>query len=518
MASPIPNQILKQLSKQIGSGLISSALVIFHLCAAAEAQSGGMENLPTIVPPSVAPPVIAPILTAPTQSTQPQPTQPQPTQLQPTQLQPEDYLLGAGDQVRVDVFRIPEYSGEYEVLVNGVLNLPMVGQVAVAGLTLEQATAAISQAYAQRLRRPIINVFLINPRPLRVGIVGEVSRPGEYILQRDGTQFPSLISALEAAGGITQSANLRQLAINRTAGNGSQQTIIVDLWQFLETGSLSHNVALRDGDTVFIPTQTSFSSSESIQLAAASFAADESRPLNVAVVGEVFRPGPYTVSGAGQTNESDSLSASSTLPTVTRAIQVAGGIQPEANIREVKVYRRTRDGTEQVIDVNLWKLLREGSIVEDIALQEGDTVYIPQAVDPLPEEVSEVASASFSPGTIRVNIVGEVATPGVVEVAPNTPLSQGVLAAGGFNNRASTGVVELVRLNVNGTASRSSLPVDFSQGIDEATNPLLRNNDTIIVRRSASARVGDVLDTFVGPLGKVFSLFTIPTSIFGLFD
>ena len=430
----------------------------------------------------------------------------------------EDYVLGAGDLIRVDVFRVPDYSGEYEVLINGSLNLPMVGGVAVSGLTLEQAASAISQTYSQRLRRPIINVSLINPRPLRIGIAGEVLHPGEYILQREGTQFPSLVSALEAAGGITQSADLRQLAIRRKTGSSTEETIVANLWRFLETGDLRYNVALQDGDTVFIPTRIDFDPAESIQLAAASFSADESRPLNVAVVGEVSRPGPYTVAGLSRGQQTEVRSARTTLPTVTRAIQAAGGIQSEADLREVKVYRRTRNGMEQTIAVNLWELLTDGDITEDIALQEGDTIYVPKATTPLPEEVSEVASASFSPETIRINVVGEVDRPGSVEVAPNTPLSQGVLAAGGFNNRASRGVVDLVRLNENGTASRSSLPIDFAEGIDPEMNPLLRNNDTIIVRRSASASLADTLDTFVGPLGKAFSLFTIPASIFGLFD
>jgi polysaccharide export outer membrane protein len=114
---------------------------------------------------------------------------------------PDSYILGAGDQVQVEVFRISEYSGEYEVLVNGALSLPMIGQVSVAGLSLEAAADVISQAYSQRLRRPIVNVYLINPRPLRIGIAGEVSHPGSYTLEREGTQFPTLIGALEAAGG-----------------------------------------------------------------------------------------------------------------------------------------------------------------------------------------------------------------------------------------------------------------------------------------------------------------------------
>lgn len=434
----------------------------------------------------------------------------------------EAYLLGAGDQVRIDVFRIPEYSGDYEVLVDGTLGLPVVGQIFVEGLTLEQAQEKISQAYAARLRRPIVNLLLLNPRPLRIGVAGEISSPGSYTLAREGTQFPSIVSALEAAGGVTQSADLRQVVIQRTVSGDLQQVLVADLWEFLETGDLRNNLSLRDGDTIFVPTRDNFDHAEALQLAAASFAADESRPLNIAVTGEVFRPGPYTVTGTARTGEAGTPGGSSNTsipPTVSRSIQAAGGIKPEANIREIQVYRRTRDGREQIINVNLWNLLADGDIAEDIILQEGDTVYVPQADELLPEELAEIAAASFAPDTIRINVVGEVDRPGVVEVAPNTPLSQGILAAGGFDlRRASTRNVELIRLNLDGTATRSSIEVDFAEGINEATNPLLQNNDIIIVKRSASATIADTLDTLVVPLGRAFSLFRIPLSIFNLFE
>lgn len=433
----------------------------------------------------------------------------------------EDYVLGAGDILRVDVFRIPDYSGEYEVLVSGALNLPAVGQVSVAGLTLEQAEQAISQAYAQRLRRPLIDLLLVNPRPLNIGVVGEVSRPGAYTLQREGTQFPTLVDALETAAGITQSADLRQVIVQRPTESGSEQEIVTNLWRFLETGDLQYNITLRDGDTIIVPTRDTYDHRESLQLAAASFAADESRPLNIAVVGEVFRPGPYTVTGTARTGEAGvpGVGNSNTIPpTVTRAIQVAGGIKPEANIREIEVYRSTRNGKQQTINVNLWQLLTAGNLTEDIVLQEGDTVVVPKADALLPEELAEVAAASFSPDTIRINVVGEVDNPGVVEVTPDTPLSQGILAAGGFNNRARRRQVRLVRLNPDGTATQRSIEIDFTEGIDEASNPLLRNNDVIIVRRSTTARVGDTLGTVLDPLSRAISIFTLPERLFRLFD
>ena len=311
------------------------------------------------------------------------------------------------------------------------------------------------------------------------------------------------------------------MVIQRPNASGQLDTIVADLWQFLNTGDLRYNTAIRDGDTVYIPTRTTFDSAESLQMAAASFASDESRPVNIAVVGEVLRPGPYTISsqsgGSGGGGEGEEA-AGTGLPTVTQAIQTAGGIQPRANLRNVQVYRRTRDGQQQTIDVNLWQLLTDGDITEDIVLQEGDTILIPEAETLLAEEVAVTASACFSPDTIRVNVVGEVDSPGTVEIPPNTPLSQGVLAAGGFNNRARQQDVELIRLNPNGTATRMAIDVDFAQGIDESENPLLQNNDIIVVGRSGTATLSDALDNVVRPLGRAFSLFTIPASIFNLFD
>ncbi|MEM0978817.1 MAG: SLBB domain-containing protein [Cyanobacteria bacterium P01_H01_bin.58] len=434
----------------------------------------------------------------------------------------EVYLLGPGDQVQMEVFRVPDYSGNYEVGIDGTLNLPMIGQVLVEGLTLTQAQQKISKAYGTRLRRPIVDLVLLTPRPLRVGVTGEVASPGAYTLVRQGTQFPSLIQALEVAGGITQSADLRRIAIARPRGNGNQQTLTADLWAFLQTGAPEANVTLRDGDTIFVPTQENFNREESLQLAAVNFAADDAQPLNIAVIGEVFRPGPYTVTGTARTGDAGIPGGSGSTniaPTVTRAIQVAGGIKPAANIREIQVYRRTRNGQEQTITVNLWNLLSEGVITEDIVLQESDTVYVPKAEALSREEISEIAAASFSPNTIRINVVGEVSQPGVVEVSPNTPLSQGVLAAGGFDNRrARTTAVELIRLNPDGTVTRETIEIDFAAGLDEENNPLLQNNDIIVVKRSTSATLADTLDTLVIPLGRVISLFTIPTRVFDVFD
>jgi polysaccharide biosynthesis/export protein len=439
----------------------------------------------------------------------------------PVQAAPSEaaYTLGAGDRLGIEIFQVPQYSGEREVLVDGSLNLPIVGSISVQGMTIDQATSAVSAQYAEILRRPIVTISLLAPRPLQIGIAGEINRPGSYTLTAEGTQLPTLTQVLQLAGGITQAADLGQVQVIRRPRAAAEQVINIDLRQLLQTGDLRYDLTLRDGDTVFVPTATTLNLAESQQLATASFAADQTQPINIAVIGEVYRPGPYIVSGDARTGEAGVPGGSSqggNAPTVTRAIQVAGGIRPQADIRQIEIRRPTRSGTQQTIAINLWELLKSGDLRQDVILQEGDTVFIPTATVLSSEEASEIAAASFSPNTIRVNVVGEVAQSGVVEVPPNTPLNQTILAAGGFNQRARRSSVELVRLNLDGTVSRQSIDIDFAQGVNEASNPPLRNNDVVIVGRSGLASFSDALDTALAPLNRLISLPSILQRLFNL--
>lgn len=79
---------------------------------------------------------------------------------------------------------------------------------------------------------------------------------------------------------------------------------------------------------------------------------------------------------------------------------------------------------------------------------------------------------------------------------------------GGFNNsRAQTGSVQLVRLNPDGSVSQRQVAVDFTQGINEETNPILYANDVIIVGRSGTAQFSDSLDGILETIGKIFPFF-----------
>jgi polysaccharide export outer membrane protein len=429
-----------------------------------------------------------------------------------------DYLLGGGDRIRVNVFEVPEYTGEYQVPPGGSINMPLIGSIPVSGLTTEQAADTIARRYARFLKRPLISVNLLSPRPINVFVAGEVTRPGAYTLSLEGgagnnpgVQYPTVLAALTSAQGVTLAADVTQVQLRRKVGRSGEQTVSLDLKELTQTGRISQEITLRDGDTIVVPTATSLNVAEARNLFAANFAASQTSPRSVVVIGQVYRPGSYLVT-AGNAGGAEGGGAGGGLPTVMRSLQLAGGITSIADVRKIKLRRPTRTGTEQTIDINLWELLQSGDINQDIVVQDGDTIVIPTATDISAAESTQLATTTLSPNTIEVGVVGEVKKPGAVKLQPNSSLNQALLAAGGFNDsRASKGTVELIRLNTNGTVTKRPVKVDLAKGINEETNPILRNNDVVIVDRNGLAKTGDRVNTVAGPLGTILGIIRLFT-------
>ena len=421
-----------------------------------------------------------------------------------------EYTLGSGDRLKIDIFQVAEYSGETSVLVDGTVNLALIGKVNVQGITLTQMAEALTQRYARYVKRPIVTVSLVTPRALRISLSGEVNNPGSYTVSLDEQmRFPSLTDLIQKAGGLTTVADISQVQVRRML-QGQERQLNVNLWELLNQGNLNQDISLRDGDSILIPTKTMIDPKETRELLDANFGIQASQTLNVAIIGEVYRPGAYQLTaGQGGAGGKADITVKPEPPRLTQAIAIAGGIKPLANVREIQIKRSTRTGNEQLLNVDLWALLETGNTDGDVILQEGDTIVIPTVTDFSPQESETLASASFSPATIVVNMVGEVAKPGPTEMPPNTPLTKGLLAAGGFNGRAVKGSVELIRLNPNGSVTKREIPVDFAEGINNENNPALRNNDVILVKTSFLAKAGDALG-FLSPfyfLTRIFTLF-----------
>lgn len=383
------------------SALLSVGLI---WCGPSYAQSGDLPVLPgsnspagnAVPAPPTAPAV--PVPAVPTPNTGISPAQGVAASV-PTVFADASYVLGPGDRLDLSFFNVPEYDGERQVGIDGTLNLPLVGKVRVAGFTVEQATANISTAYAPYLRTPLVTINLLALRPIQVGISGEINKPGAYEL------------ALASSG---------------TAGSAVQ-------W-----------------------------------------------------------------------------------PTLIDAIQLAGGITDKADIQQIEIRRPQISGSPQIIRLNLWDLLATGSIDSDITLRYGDAINIPTATALTPGELTQLSAANFSPDAIQVTVVGEVPQPGRLEITPNAPLNQAILAAGGFDpQRANTDQVELVRLNADGTVTQRAIPIAFDQGINDETNPALQDNDVILVGRSGRAAFGDDVSGVLGPFGTILSPLGL---LFNIFD
>jgi polysaccharide export outer membrane protein len=429
-----------------------------------------------------------------------------------------NYTLGGGDLVRVNVFEVPEYSNEYQIPPGGAINLPLIGSVSVLGLTTEQAADEIARRFSRFLKRPLISVNLLSPRPINVFVAGEVTRPGAYTLSlqggagnNPGVQYPTVLSALTTAQGVTQSADITQVQLRRRLGRGPEQVVTLDLKDLTRTGRLPQDITLRDGDTILVPTATTFNLADARNTSAASFAADPTRPRTVVVTGEVRRPGSYLVTTSGDAggggiggNAQQSITG---LPTLTRAIQLAGGITPQANIRNVIIRRPTRTGSEQQINVNLWQLLTSGDVNQDAIVQDGDTIFIATSTETNSAEAVQLATTTLSPAVVQVGVVGEVKRPGPIDIRPNSTLNQAILAAGGLNDaRANSQKVDLIRVNPDGSVTNRQVTLDFKNPINEQTNPILRENDIIVVGRSGIAKTGDSIGAVGGPLGTILNV------------
>ena len=113
-----------------------------------------------------------------------------------------DYLLGPGDRLRMDIYQVEEFSkSEFQVLVDGTLSFPLVGVIKVNNMTIPQLTAVLNKEYSKYIKRPLITIGLLQPRPLTLTLAGEINSPGSYTLPiAQGQKFPSLTDIIQQAG------------------------------------------------------------------------------------------------------------------------------------------------------------------------------------------------------------------------------------------------------------------------------------------------------------------------------
>ena len=269
----------------------------------------------------------------------------------PPRLPPQTYRyrLAPGDRLVTSVFKIEGYEAQVQVLSDGTINLPRLGTVQVWGLTLEEARQRITAGYSRFLRRPLVYLDLVEQRPVRVTVTGQVLRPGVFTLPvnsqgsigmsgdatrvgADGGGWPTMIDVIQKAGGISATGDLARLELLRASPTpgGPTQSYVFDYLSVLKDGGFAPNPLIYDGDSIRVHKATSPVNVDLLTTAASNFAPTV---INVQVVGEVFAPGVV------QIGSNDPLS---------RAILASGGVTRRGSVKRVDLIRMDREGRTTV--------------------------------------------------------------------------------------------------------------------------------------------------------------------------
>ena len=167
-------------------------------------------------------------------------------EVQRTTDSPEPLTLGYGDVFEVRVYDEPQLSGSYRILDTGTISFPLIGQVMVAHLTVEEAAALLSQKLQGYLKRPQVSIFIKEFRSKRVYVFGFVKAPGTFPFESG----MSIVQAITMAGGFQELADQNGTYINRII-DGKETRLEVAV-KDIGQGKAS-NVTLNPGDIVFVP-------------------------------------------------------------------------------------------------------------------------------------------------------------------------------------------------------------------------------------------------------------------------
>ncbi len=300
-----------------------SALSLLGLTGVMFVPTGLMASVPQEISPRTPWPGAGPVSASPTAG----PPSSAPLPLSVTEVYKDLYVLGPGDGLQL-TFTDPSavaIGGPVVILPDGTSTLSLLGSVQLTGLTIGQATRWLISLYSKQLVRPELILSLTSPRPVKVTIIGEVSRPGLYPL----ASFSTPVSAIQTAGGVTLNADIRKVLLRRLAGpDGSQKQTVLDLAQVFQVGNQRQNPILFDGDTLVIARTEELIPEEILQIGATNLAP---ATITVSVIGEVRSPGTI------------SLPANTPL---AEAIFRAGGTENwRANKNDIELVRLNRNGT-----------------------------------------------------------------------------------------------------------------------------------------------------------------------------
>lgn len=433
---------------------------------------------------------------------------------------PQNYVLGPGDQLIIDVYGDTQKSEQLTVSPDGDVTVPDYGPIHVAGLSVSAAQSKVSSHLGTYYESSDIRVTVGQTRTIMVNVMGEVRTPGTYTI----SAFATVFHALYMAGGVSDLGTLRNIKVFRQG----RQISVVDVYEFILNGRLAGNVRLQDNDVIQVGTYESIvdiagrvkrpmayelrknESLATLLKYSGGFANDAYKKslrvlrkngrmksvfnveefempefkmfdgdsvtvdsiINrfenmVEIKGAVFRPGMYNL--GEKVNSVRSL------------IENADGLTEEAMVARAVLRRMKPNRTQEVVSIDL-KGIMDGTVA-DVPLENEDILFIPTMAE--------------HQNLRTLSIDGEVIFPGTYEYADDMTIEDLILQAGGLTEKASTVKVDVSRRIIDPEATTSTMDIakTFSFAIkpnfefDGDKSFTLQPYDVVSVRRSPVSAV-----------------------------
>ena len=170
-------------------------------------------------------------------------------QISVPKLQLSEFIVGPGDSLEIQVWRHPDLTRAIEVQSNGIVAYPLVGNVKVAGMNLTDFQQLITKHLSEYIVNPQVTVQVRLPKSQKVFVLGEVRRPGVYLLDNPMTA----LEAITQAGGFTLDAKKRKIFLVRQKQGGTSEPVFLDIDSTLKGKDMEQNVTLQKGDILYIP-------------------------------------------------------------------------------------------------------------------------------------------------------------------------------------------------------------------------------------------------------------------------
>jgi polysaccharide export outer membrane protein len=234
----------------------------------------------------------------------------------------DDYVLGPGDALRIQVFQNPDLTVEARVSEAGVISYPLLGAVRIGGMSPTNVERLISQRLrdGKFLQNPQVTVNITTFRSQQVSVLGNVTRPGRYPIETTGMRLSEVLSL---AGGVAATGADDVVLV--TSRSGKPIRLEIDLVDMFASGDLSKDPQMQAGDVVYV-----------------------NRSPQYYIYGQVQRPGQYGVDRG---------------LTLAQAIAKGGGLTLRGTDKAVRVHRRYGSKQIQIIEPRLDDPIRPDDLI-----------------------------------------------------------------------------------------------------------------------------------------------------------